>query len=146
MRDSYFPFHALGYRSNPFRALTDEEWADIVVLPGVVIEAASGAGHLQILGELGHGKTSTLLGLAQQFRRSGLSVAYEYLPIGHDSFTSTLTSLDVFLLDEVQRLRPNERRRLLAATASGLRLVVGSHEDLTPLFNRADPPIHRASG
>jgi hypothetical protein len=133
---TYFPFHALGFRSNPFRALTDEEWADIVVLPPAVIEAAASGGHLQVLGELGHGKTSTLLGLAQQFRRAGQRVAYEYLPIGHDTFTSPLAGLELFLLDEVQRLRPSERGRLLAAAGAGLRLILGSHEDLTTLFSR----------
>jgi hypothetical protein len=112
-----------------------------VVLPHAVLEAASGANHLQILGELGHGKTSTLLGLAQQFRRAWCRVAYEYLPIGHDSFTSMLSSLDVFLLDEVQRLRPDERGRLLAAATAGLWLVVGSHEDLDPLFTGASLPL-----
>jgi hypothetical protein len=137
MRSSYFPFHTLGFRSNPFRALTDEEWADIVVLPQTVLDAAAGGRHLQVLGELGHGKTSTLLGLAQQFRHAGRRVTYEYLPIGYHTFTSPLTGLEVFLLDEVQRLRPAERRRLLAAASAGLRLILGSHEDLAPLFSGA---------
>jgi len=137
MRDPYFPFHALGFRSNPFRALTDEEWAAIVVLPEAVLQAAASGGHLQVLGEMGRGKTSTLLGLAEQFRRDGRAVAYEYLPIGQDTFKLALAGLEVFLLDEVQRLRPDERRRLLAAARGGLRLIVGSHEDLAPAFTGA---------
>lgn len=137
MRDPYFPFHALGFRSNPFRALTDEEWAAIVVLPRAVVAAAAQGGHLQVLGELGRGKTSTLLGLAAQLRRDGHAVAYEYLPIGHDAFQTSLAGLDVFLLDEAQRLRPAERRRLLASTQPNQRLILGSHEDLAPLFARA---------
>jgi len=134
MRDPYFPFHALGYRSNPFRALSDEEWAEIVVLPEAVLAAAAGNGHLQILGEMGHGKTSTLLGLGQWFRRAGRRVMYEYLTIGQEEFDTLLSGLDIFLLDEAQRLKPAERRRLLAAAQGDLRLVLGSHEDLTPLF------------
>ena len=137
MRDPYFPFHALGFRSNPFRALTDEEWADVVVLPEEIMVAAAGAGHLQILGEMGRGKTSTLLGLAQQLRRAGRSAAYEYLAIGQDTFNSPVAGLRVFLLDEAQRLRTSERRRLLAAARAGLRLILGSHEDLTPIFGSA---------
>jgi hypothetical protein len=137
MRDPYFPFHALGFRSNPFRALTDEEWAAIVVLPEAVLEAASSGSHLQVLGEVGRGKTSALLGLAEHFRHAVRIVAYEYLPIGQDTFKSPLAGLQVFLLDEVQRLRPDERRRLLAAARGGLRLILGSHEDLTPLFTGA---------
>ena len=134
MRDPYFPFHALGFRSNPFRALTDEEWAAIVVLPEAVLRAVAGGGHLQVLGEMGCGKTSTLLGLAQHFRHEGRVAAYEYLPIGQDTFKLALAGLELFLLDEVQRLRPRERRRLLIAAHGGLRLILGSHEDLTPLF------------
>jgi hypothetical protein len=137
MRDPYFPFHALGFHSNPFRALTDEEWADIVVLPPAVLDAAAGANHLQILGEMGRGKTSTLLGLAQQARQAGRQAVYEYLTIGQDRFNTALPGLEVFLLDEAQRLHAAERRRLLAAAQSGLRVILGSHEDLAPLFATA---------
>jgi hypothetical protein len=137
VRDPYFPFHALGFRSNPFRALTDEEWAAIVVLPEAVLQAAAGGGHLQVLGEMGRGKTSTLLGLAEHFRHEGRVVTYEYLPIGKDTFKLALAGLQVFLLDEAQRLRPSERRRLLTAARGGLRLIVGSHEDLAPAFTGA---------
>jgi hypothetical protein len=130
MRDPYFPFQALGFRSNPFRALTDDEWAEIVVLPAGLVAAAA-AGHVQVLGEMGHGKTSALLGLARRFRLAGQKVAYEYLALGQETFKTAPAGLDVFLLDEAQRLRSSERRRLLAA---GPRLVLGSHEDLVDLF------------
>lgn len=136
MRDPYFPFRALGLRANPFRALTDDEWADVVVLPPAAEAAVHSAIHLQVLGEMGRGKTSTLLGLAARLRRAGQRAAYEYLPLGQRAFRAPLAGLDVFLLDEAQRLRSGERRRLLAAAAGGLRLVVGSHEDLSPLFAR----------
>jgi len=140
MRDPYFPFHSLGFLSNPFRALTDAEWADIVVLPEPILAAASRAGHMQVLGEMGRGKTSTLLGLAKQFRAAGQRVAYEYLAIGQDRFSTPPAGLDVLLLDEAQRLRASERRRLLAAAAN-LRLLLGSHEDLAPLFAGAGLPL-----
>src|SRR5262249_26539331 len=114
-RNSYFPFHALGFRSNPFRALTDEEWAEIVVLPPELAAAAAEAeargGHLQILGDRGRGKTSALLGLAAAQRQAGKRAAYEYLPEGRDSFRTALAGLDVFLLDEAQRLNGAEQRR-----------------------------------
>ena len=47
------------------------------------------------------------------------------------------SDLDVFLLDEAQRLRPGERDRLLAAAQparDGLQLILSSHKDLTSLF------------
>ena len=141
MRDPYFPFHALGFHSNPFRALDDDEWAAIVLLPPALAEAAARGGHLQVLGERGRGKTSALLGLAAQWRSAGQRAAYEYLPEGRDGFKTVLAGLEVFLLDEAQRLRGGERRRLLRAAAGGLRLVLGSHDDLTPLFARAGLPL-----
>lgn len=134
MRGSYFPFHALNLRSNPFRALTDDEWADIVVLPPALAAADLTGRHLQVLGELGRGKTSALLGLAARHRLAGRRVAYEYLPEGQRRFHTPLTSLQVFALDEAQRLTPRERARLWRAAQSGLRLLLGSHEDLSPAF------------
>jgi hypothetical protein len=138
MNNSYFPFHALGFRCNPFRVLTDDEWADIAVLPDAVESAvAAGFAHLQVLGALGHGKTTTLLGLAARFRHEGKGVVYEYLPEGQSQFLSSLSGLDVFLLDEAQRLNRGERDRLLSAAQharGGLTLVLSSHDDLAPLF------------
>ena len=41
----------------------------------------------------------------------------------------------MFLLDEAQRLNWWQRRKLMKAVANdGLRLIISSHEDLTPLF------------
>ncbi len=138
MAGPYFPFHALGFKSNPFRALADDEWAEVAVLPDAVLSIlASGFAHLQVLGEMGHGKTTILLGLAARFRREGKRVTYEYLPEGQCEFHTGLDGLDVFLLDEAQRLTVNERGRLTSTAqlaGGGLHLVLGSHDDVTPLF------------
>jgi hypothetical protein len=151
MTNPYFPFHALGFQCNPFRVLADDEWADIAVLPGAV-ESAVTAGfvHLQVLGALGRGKTTTLLGLAARFRREGNRVAYEYLPEGQSQFHTSLSGLEAFLLDETQRLNQSERDRLLSAAQTlpkvrnlreGLQLVVSSHDDLAPLFAKRGLPL-----
>jgi hypothetical protein len=137
----YFPFHDLGFRANPFRALEDDEWSDIVVLPASTIQAAEAGGHIQVLGERGHGKTSTLLGLQAQVRRAGQAAHYEYLPEGHEAFHTELAGVDVLLLDEAQRLNPTERARLMREAKSGRRLLLGSHEDLTGLFAAAGLPL-----
>src|SRR3990172_8894817 len=72
MINPYFPFHALGFRCNPFRAVTDDEWVDIAILPEPVAEiAAKGFVNLQVLGEKGYGITTTLLAQAAQFKREG---------------------------------------------------------------------------
>ncbi|MBI3243991.1 MAG: ATP-binding protein [Chloroflexi bacterium] len=138
MINPYFPFHALGFRCNPFRVVTDDEWAEIAVLSGAVESAvAAGFVHLQVLGALGHGKTTTLLGLAARFRQDGKRVVYEYLPEGQTQFHASLSGLEVFLLDEAQRLNRGERDRLLSAAQQargGLTLVMSSHDDLAPLF------------
>jgi hypothetical protein len=79
------------------------------MLPAAVANLTAPSGHLQVLGQMGRGKTTTLLGLGKRFRLQGLRADYEYLPAGRDAFTTPLASLDVFLLDEVQRLRLDER-------------------------------------
>ena len=137
MRSTYFPFHQLGLRANPFRALEDDEWAAIAVLPEAALRAAGQGGHLQVLGERGRGKTTTLLGLQARLRQAGQRTAYEYVPEGQNTFQAALAGSDVFLLDEAQRLTRNERNRLLGAARAGLRLMLGSHDDLEPLFAAA---------
>ncbi|MBI3910385.1 MAG: hypothetical protein HY320_05560 [Armatimonadetes bacterium] len=145
-RNRYFPFHALGFRCNPFRALTDEEWAEVAVLPEAIAAVlARGFVHLQILGPMGSGKTTVLLGLTTRFRQEGGRVAYEYLPDRQHRFRTRVRDLDLFLLDEAQRLSLYQRARLLSAAAKqsqeGVRLVVSSHEDLAPLFARRALPL-----
>lgn len=139
---TYFPFHALGLQSNPFRALTDPEWADIVILPPALLDLAGQNTHLQILGPAGSGKTSALLGLAAHLRRAGQSPVYAYLPAGQATFTSPPPATPVFLLDEAQRLNHRERRRLLTLTA---RLIIAAHVDLAAAFTRVGQPLTTVS-
>ncbi|MFQ5399139.1 MAG: hypothetical protein ACE5E7_06020 [Anaerolineae bacterium] len=137
-----FFFYALGYRRNPFGALTDEEWAEVAVLPSEVTAVIrSPFTHLQLLGPQGSGKSTCLLKLTHQFREQGLQVAYEYLPVGQREYHTETVGLDVFLLDEAQRLRWGERRRLLRE-AGRLRLVLGSHADWRRHFARRGVSIH----
>lgn len=132
---SFFPFHAIGLQCNPFRALTDEEWAALAVLPADLQDAIErGVSHVQLLGPLGHGKTTRLLGLRARLCQAGRRAVYEYVPEGQSCFVSDPAGLDFFLLDEAQRLAPPERERLIGLR--DLRLVLGSHEDLSPLFAR----------
>jgi hypothetical protein len=144
-RMDYFPFRALGFSGNPFRRLTDDEWAAAAVLPGELVRLAhSSSDHLQVLGAQGRGKSSCLRSLATRFRRYGLRTTYEYLTPGTKSFSTSLDGLDVFLLDEAQRLKARERTRLLAAASPerrGPRLVIGGHDDLTPLFTDHGLPL-----
>ncbi len=136
-RNPFFPFHALGFRCNPFRALTDEEWAEMALLPPAVTDALPVDGPLQIVGEMGSGKTSVLLALWKHFQEAGRNAVYEYLPAGTTTFRTDLRSPDVFLLDEAQRLNRRARRRLATAAESPVRLIFSSHEDLSPLFEGA---------
>lgn len=138
----YFPFQALGLRRNPFGALTPDEWEEAAVLPPAAREALEGRSHVQVLGEAGRGKSTTLRGMARELRRRGLGTAFEYLPEGSNRFRTSLPGVQVFFLDEVQRLSRWERHRLLRAVRSGgLRLIAGSHEDLTPTFQRWGLPL-----
>jgi hypothetical protein len=134
MSPSYFPFDPLGLRCNPFRTLTDEEQAAAAVLPpGLEALLAGGPRHLQLLGEPGRGKSTTLLALGARFREQGYRVAYEYLPEGTRRFATDPSGLEVFLLDEAQRLGPLEKRRLLRS-ASGRALILSAHDDWSGRF------------
>jgi hypothetical protein len=138
MQRPFFHFYAVGYRRNPFGALTDEEWAAIALLPAAAAQAlAAGFAHLQLLGPMGTGKSTTLLALQARFQQLGRREAYEYLPEGTRRFETETAVLDTFLLDEAQRLSWRQRRRLVGAGKRGVQLVVSSHEDLTPLFARS---------
>jgi len=146
MSNPYFPFYALGFRSNPFRVLTDDEWVDVAVLPQAIKVALKGTWtHLQVLGDKGRGKTTTLRVLHSCWLHTGRNVAYEYLPEGQHRFLTEPQGLDILLLDEAQRLSERERRRLvrLATTqaTTGLQLVLASHEDLTSLFAQYHRPL-----
>lgn len=132
MSNLYFPFHRLGYQCNPFRAVTDAEWVALAIVPESIEQVLSQP-NFQILGDKGHGKTTTLLALAARFGAQGQRVAYEHLEVEQNRFITDLAGLDIFLLDEAQRLTKRERERLLGGR---LRLILASHEDLTPLFTR----------
>ncbi len=128
MTNPFFPFHALGFQCNPFRAVTDSEWIDLAILPDSI---PADFVHLQLLGDRGHGKTTALLALAARFSRS----AYEHLEVEQDHFTTLLDGLDIFFLDEAQRLNPRERGRFFSTMAqTGLRAALGSHEDFSLSF------------
>ena len=135
----YFPLRVVGYQCNPFRALTADEEATLAVLPSEVFEAyAESSAHLQIMGEKGRGKSATLHGLVGRAESDGLRVAYEYLPEGKDRFDTVLHGLDLFVLDEAQRLSRRERSRLLQ---SAPRLIVSSHADLATNFKHHGLPL-----
>jgi DNA polymerase III delta prime subunit len=160
MQRPFFHFPQIGYRRNPFGALTDEEWTAVSVLPPAVERAlVEGFDHLQILGPMGIGKSSTLLALQRWFveqeesSRQGAKaqrkksakfvqsadkkVVYEYLPEGQRHFVTNTSGLDIFLLDEGQRLNWWQRRKLVKA-AFHLQIIFSSHEDLAPLFNKKE--------
>lgn len=140
----YFPHAAAGFRSNPFRALTDAAWADCAVI-GREIEAAykQSESHIQLLGGMGAGKTTTLLGLQRLALDDGVRAVHEYLAEGQSQFTTAADAYDLLLLDETQRFSQSELARLLrhcspSATLNGKRraprLAVASHRDLTAEF------------
>jgi len=145
MSNLYFPFHSLGFKCNPFRAVTDAEWLEVAILPDSLAEVlAHGFVHLQLLGGKGHGKTTALLILADHLKREGQRVAYEHIEIGQTEFVTSLDSLDAFLLDEADRLSEREWDRLLRALSvdgRGLRSILSSHEDLTHRFVRRGLPL-----
>lgn len=138
---TFFFHHQLGYRRNPFGALTAEEWTAVAFIPPAVQQVIdAGFTHLQLLGPKGCGKTTTLLKLAAERRAQAQTVTYEYLPEGQHYFTTNPKGLDLFVLDEAQRLRWRERRRWVGC-GTAVSLLFSSHADLTPHFQRAHLPL-----
>jgi len=133
----YFPFHALGFKCNPFRTLTDDEWGEIAVLPESLLAAAQAPTHLQILGALGRGKTTTLMGLYADLKRAGEHVAYEYIPEGQTRFNTPLNDLNIFLLDEAQRIKNFPQ----ALNLRKVRVIFASHQNFASHFARHNQPL-----
>jgi chromosomal replication initiation ATPase DnaA len=133
-------FSDIGFLCNPFRAMTREEWIRAAIIPETVRRAITAGGHIQLLGDAGSGKTSSLLALGDQFHKAGMRSGYEYLPRKEKSYRTKTDGLEIFLLDEAQRLSKggflssNEMVRLLDAAKNGVRLILGTHEDLSPAF------------
>lgn len=137
MKKEPFFFHSLGFSRNPFGSLTNEEWADIAVLPEVITKAfADDSSHLQFLGEKGQGKTTALLKLTSEFKKRAQKVVYESLRCGQQHFETAIDDLDVFVLDEAQRLSWWQRRHLLKMVRQNesCRLILSSHQDLRYWF------------
>lgn len=100
--------------------------------------------HVQLIGSKGSGKSTTMRWLTHrlQNQNSEVMVVYEYLPEGVSRFKTKLSGLNVFLLDEAQRLNWWERERWVRGVKNGrLRTIFSSHEDLTPLFLRKKLPL-----
>lgn len=138
----YFSHHRLGYRKNPFGALTAVEWTAVSFLPDEVAAAlADGRTHIQLLGRDGCGKSSLLLGMAERLRQNGQTVVYEYIPEGQNWFEQGSPDFDVFLLDEAQRLNWRQRRRWLKLGGKH-RLIFSAHVDLQAHFQRRGWPLY----
>ncbi len=146
MSKRYFPFHAMGFRCNPFRALTRQEWSQIALVPQAIEEALErDFSHLQIIGEQGLGKTSALLALKQHFRDRGHSVQYFYLAPGQRKISLKWRDIEILLIDEMQRLTQSKRvhvvKKIAPGRGEGPRLICSSHEDLTDLFAGQRRPL-----
>jgi chromosomal replication initiation ATPase DnaA len=132
---AFFPSWRLGYRSNPFRALTPDEWRRLALVPTGLQDLIDSPGRLtQIIGDQGAGKTSLLLALERSLLDAGRQVAYEYLPFTATDFKTDLNSINLLLVDEAQRLSRSSLRRLLSSIALtrdvGLQVILSSHTDL----------------
>ncbi|MCA9838796.1 MAG: hypothetical protein KC422_17910 [Trueperaceae bacterium] len=115
-------FGHLNLSYNPFGELPLEEKAKLMV--GEFESYASKLEHpgyvLQIMGEMGRGKSSFLLGLRRHFP----DAPYYYYP--EDGPKPTVAKAPLLFLDEMQRFTPKERKRILQQRAS---FVISTHKD-----------------
>ena len=144
---AYFPRWRLGYRCNPFRALTREEWQDLTLLPTTLRNQLNDWPTIvQIIGDQGRGKTSTLLAIKRHWLLRDINVVYEYIPPGKKRYQEDLTNIQVYLLDEAQRLGSRRWRDLIQQVARPdsypSRIVFSSHVDLFEMNANAKQEIH----
>ncbi|MEJ2012014.1 MAG: hypothetical protein P8X64_07285 [Anaerolineales bacterium] len=140
----YFPFERFNLRANPFRALTEDEWAALAWLhPALLSALGQPFPILQIRGESGRGKSSALLAVKRELLARGRDPHYLYLPPGVHRLKRDQQWGDPLLLDEIERLPIRVRRRLFQRTLQfegrPPGLVFSSHEDLTQEIERLRP-------
>jgi len=125
--DQFFPFHKLGLTKNPFGALTPDEWVAVTVPPPELLHILeTGFDHLQIIGERGRGKSTTLMWLCHYLRTPRTHTAYERLPRWHFNYQTDVSNVDVFALDEAQRLFVLNQIQLFR-DMQGKQLIIGTH-------------------
>ena len=133
---TFFPFDKLGLSRNPFGTLTDEERRALTLMPPALQTLLdNGFHHLQLLGERGRGKSSTLRLLINHFESQGKRVVTESLPERQSAYYADLQDADVFALDEAQRLNIIHRWRFFRL-AKTTQLIFTSHHDLSTGFKR----------
>ena len=142
MKRPYFFHHTLGYKKNPFGALTTQELTAVAFLPTSIQELIqTNFGHLQLLGGNGCGKTNTMLKIIERFLVDEKNLRYEYIAEGTTKLQTNLQGLDCFFLDEAQRLGWWQRRQWLKK-ANEIQMIFSSHRDLTAVFAQKKLPLH----
>jgi len=138
-RNALERFSSMGLRGNPFRVLPVEQTAGFYapidagsrVTPETIAESSST--FVQIVGQMGFGKSALLAAVQSHVEEAGSLCDRRYLAIDHDgTFEEPIEEVEVFFLDEAQRLHRKGRRaaRLWRDAESGRRLIVTTHEDL----------------
>jgi hypothetical protein len=138
--NSFFPFEQLGLHRNPFGTLQMQEWATLAIVPQTVETVFQQNTHIILGGKKGRGKTSLLLALQQRLAFRGQQTARERLPRLMSMYRTEIESLDVFVLDEAQRLHPRGWWSLLWQARRGTRLLLASHVNVSWLFHLAGIP------
>ncbi len=144
---AYFPSWRLGYRCNPFRALTREEWQDLALLPTALRNQLNDWPPIvQVIGDQGRGKTSILLAIKRHLLLQDINVAYEYLPPGKKRNREKLRNIQVYLLDEAQRLGSRRWRQLIRQVTHPetypSQIIFSSHVDLLEMNVTTNQGIH----
>lgn len=124
-------YENLGYRFNPFRSLTEEEFEQAFPPNNIALEAISGDFQaLQIVGRSGAGKTSLLRQIIVLLKTGNEDLFYYYVNKSGELPDFSSASYRWVILDEAQRLRRQTLAPQLARwKGRGVKLILGSHMD-----------------
>ncbi|MGI9471560.1 MAG: hypothetical protein ACR2NZ_08520 [Rubripirellula sp.] len=134
-RCSWLPWARVNLCRNPFGELTAKERAETAVVDVdwfmSMLQRQSTA--VQFIGDCGRGKTTRMLAIHSQIPDS----SYVYLP--ENQPCPAIPEGNPVMIDEAQRLPRFVRRRVFA---TGLPLVLATHNDLTRSLRRHGYQVH----
>lgn len=124
---------------NPFEPITTQRLATIYEWPAMALRFLDGeADCLHVMGAEGMGKTTLLIQIQHRLAQEGVTAAMTVIGLGAGVDASSVAPGPVTLLDETDRLSPQQLDQLLVRVRNtGARLVLATHRSQVRQVRRA---------